>query len=160
MADKGFDVQELFAESDVTVNHPTFFCKKNRIDQQTVLKDRKIASKRVPVEWIIGPAKTYKITVHPLSHIECILAYDIIFISFMFRNFRRCIVPRNAWVNLRPMAIYGLNHVSGINLAKGSANGRWHFKDTSTLIGWPHCQIYLRNCISCKSSNSLRRNNT
>jgi hypothetical protein len=31
MADKGFNVQDLFARMDVTINIPTFFKKINRI---------------------------------------------------------------------------------------------------------------------------------
>jgi hypothetical protein len=61
MADKGFNVQDLFAPYDVTINIPTFFRKKNRMTGKTVLKDRAISSKRVHIERIIGLAKTYKI---------------------------------------------------------------------------------------------------
>ena len=92
-ADKGFYVQDLFADSDVTVNHPTFFRKMNRMDQQTFLQDRKIARKRVHVERVIRLAKTYKILVHPLSHTECILAYDIFFICFMLTISVRALFP-------------------------------------------------------------------
>ena len=41
MADKGFNVQDIFAPSDITVNIPSFFKKKNRLSGQTVMKDRK-----------------------------------------------------------------------------------------------------------------------
>jgi len=47
MADKEFNVQDLFAANDVTVNIPTFFKKKNRLSGRQVMSDRKIASKRV-----------------------------------------------------------------------------------------------------------------
>jgi hypothetical protein len=52
MADKGFNVQDLFAPYDVTINIPTFFRKKNRMTGKTVLKDRAISSKRVHIERI------------------------------------------------------------------------------------------------------------
>lgn len=94
MADKGFDVQDFFAPADVTVNIPTFFRKKNRLTGETVARDRKIASKRVHVERVIGSAKTYRILTQPLTHTEALLASDIIFICFMLVNFRRCIVPK------------------------------------------------------------------
>ncbi|XP_014675449.1 PREDICTED: uncharacterized protein LOC106815500 [Priapulus caudatus] len=61
MADKGFNVQDLFISSNVEINIPEFFKKKNRMSAKSVTKDRKIASKRVHVERIIGLAKTYKI---------------------------------------------------------------------------------------------------
>jgi len=96
MADKGFDVQDLFAPVDVTVNIPTFFKKRNRFGHKTVLRDRKIASKRVHVERAIGLAKTYKILTHALNHTDSVLSSDIVFVCFMLTNFRRCIVPRHA----------------------------------------------------------------
>ena len=65
MADKGFNVQDLFAPYDVTINIPTFFRKKNRMTGKTVLKDRAISSKRVHIERIIGLTKTYKILKEP-----------------------------------------------------------------------------------------------
>lgn len=96
MADKGFDVQDIFAPLDVAINIPTFFKKKNRMNAETVARDRKVSSKRVHVERIIRQAKTYKILCQPLNHTETLLASDIIFICFMLTNFRKCIVPRTA----------------------------------------------------------------
>jgi hypothetical protein len=96
MADKGFDVQDIFAPMDVTVNIPTFFKKRNRMTGGTVLKDRTIASKRVHVERVIGLGKTYKILCRPLNQTESVLSSDIIFVCYMLVNFRKCIVPRNA----------------------------------------------------------------
>jgi len=56
MADKEFDVQDIFAHYVVTVNVPTFF-KNNQMSHDTVMRDRKIASKRVHVERLTGLAK-------------------------------------------------------------------------------------------------------
>jgi len=53
MADKGFDVQHSFVTADV-VNIPTFSRKTNQLSMTTVLRDRKIASKRVHVERVTG----------------------------------------------------------------------------------------------------------
>ena len=39
---------------DILVNIPSFFRKKNRLSAKVVLADRKIASKRVHIERIIG----------------------------------------------------------------------------------------------------------
>jgi hypothetical protein len=54
MADKGFNVEDLFLPYQVTINMPTFFKKKNRMSGETVKKDRKISSKRVHIERAIG----------------------------------------------------------------------------------------------------------
>ena len=58
MADKGFDVQDMFASVDVAVNIPTFFNNKNGRTGQSVARDRKISSKRVHVERVIELGKT------------------------------------------------------------------------------------------------------
>lgn len=96
MADKGFNVQDLFAPYDVTINIPTFFRKKNRMTGKTVLKDRAISSKRVHIERIIGLAKTYKILKEPLNVTETKLASEITFVCFMLCNFKTCIIPETA----------------------------------------------------------------
>lgn len=96
MADKGFNVQDLFAPYDVSVNIPTFFKKKNRLTGKTVLKDRRISSKRVHIERIIGLAKTFKILKEPMNITETKLASEITFVCFMLCNFKNCIVPKHA----------------------------------------------------------------
>ena len=96
MADKGFNVQDIFAPYDVAINIPAFFKKQNRICSSTVVSDRKLASKRVHIERIIGLAKTYKILKNPLNQSETILASDIIFVCFMLCNFRNGIVLMHA----------------------------------------------------------------
>jgi len=96
MADKGFNVQDLFAQSDVTINIPTFFRKRNRMAGKTVLRDRKKSSKRVHIERVIGLAKTFKILTVALNRTETKLASDIIFVVFMLCNFKRCIIQRHA----------------------------------------------------------------
>ncbi|CAC5426673.1 unnamed protein product [Mytilus coruscus] len=96
MADKGFNVQDLFAPYDVSINIPTFFRKKNRMTGKTVLKDRAISSKRVHIERIIGLAKTYKILKAPLNITETKLASEITFVCFMLCNFKTCIISETA----------------------------------------------------------------
>ena len=54
MADKRFNVQDLFARMDVTINIPTFVKKRNRITGKTLLRDIKVSSKRVHNERIVG----------------------------------------------------------------------------------------------------------
>ena len=96
MADKGFNVQDLFAPSNVTINIPTFFRKKNRMTGKCVMRDRKISSKRVHIERIIGLAKTYKILKEPMNISETKLASEITFVCFMLCNFKKCIIPEHA----------------------------------------------------------------
>jgi hypothetical protein len=70
MADKGFIVQDLFARMDVTVTIPTFFKKRNIINGRIILSDRKVSSKRVHIDRIIGLGKTYNILTNPLNSTE------------------------------------------------------------------------------------------
>jgi len=96
MADKGFNVQDIFAMKDISVNIPTFMTGKNRLPGLSVLRDRKIASKRVHIERIIGLAKTYKILQQPMNVTESALASEIIFVCCMMCNFRNCIISTTA----------------------------------------------------------------
>ena len=96
MADKGFNVQDIFAPHNITINIPTFFSKKNRMSAKTVLRDRRISSKRVHIERIIGLGKTYKILTEPMNSTETLYATDIIFVCFMLCNFRSRIVSSHA----------------------------------------------------------------
>ena len=96
MADKGFNVQDLFATANVHVNIPTFFKKKNRMTGKIVVNDRKISSKRVHIERIIGLGKTYRILTCPLTGTETKLSSHITFVCFMLCNFKTCIVPKHA----------------------------------------------------------------
>ena len=66
------------------------------MSNETVIRDRKIASKRVHVERIIGLAKTYKILTIPMTATEAKLSSEIIFVCFMLCNFRNGIVPSYA----------------------------------------------------------------
>lgn len=96
MADKGFNVQDIFAPYDVHINIPEFFLNKNRMSGESVQKDRKIASKRVHIERLIGLGKTYSILVRPMNSTETKLSTKIIFICYMLCNFRKAIVSKTA----------------------------------------------------------------
>lgn len=96
IAYKGFEVKDMFAPYDVTINIPTFFKKTNRLSGKAVCRDRKIASKRVHIERLIGLGKTYKILTSPLAHMEVHLAADIIFVCYVLCNFQTCIIPDTA----------------------------------------------------------------
>ncbi|XP_074653458.1 uncharacterized protein LOC141907616 [Tubulanus polymorphus] len=96
MADKGFNVQDLFIPYNVEINIPEFFKKKNRMSEKSVQADRKIASKRVHVERVIGLAKTFKILSQPLNTNDARLADAIVTSCFFLCNFRSCIIPPDA----------------------------------------------------------------
>ena len=64
--------------------------------QITVLRDRKISSKRVHIERLIGLAKTFKILKGPLNSTETKLASEIAYVCLTLCNFRKCIVPKHA----------------------------------------------------------------
>ena len=66
LADRGIMVQDLFSSMNVLVNNPTSMKGKNQLDPETVIKDRRIASKRIHIERVIGYryAKTFKILQH------------------------------------------------------------------------------------------------
>ncbi|XP_014677368.1 PREDICTED: uncharacterized protein LOC106817220 [Priapulus caudatus] len=96
MVDKGFNIQDLFVSANVFINIPQFFKNKNRLSISTILKYRKVASKRVHIERLIGLVKTYKILEHRLNKTEIALASEITTACCYLCNFRKCIVPRTA----------------------------------------------------------------
>ena len=96
MADRGIMVQDLFSHMDVHVNTPTTMKGRNQLPSAIVNYDRKIASKRIHVERVIGLAKTYKILTTPLPSEKVELANRIIKLCFYLVNFRECIVGETA----------------------------------------------------------------
>lgn len=92
MADRGFVVQDLLASRGIALNIPTMLRGMTQLPANLLLKDRKIASKRVHVERIIGFAKTFKILRNELNHSYVPLGGKIIFVCCMLCNFRQSIV--------------------------------------------------------------------
>ncbi|XP_045781879.1 uncharacterized protein LOC123878621 [Maniola jurtina] len=92
MADRGFNVQDIFATKDVTINIPTYLKGKTQIPGIRIVQDRKLASKRVHIERIIGLAKTYKILKSELSPYHVALSSRILFICAFVCNFRENIM--------------------------------------------------------------------
>ena len=92
MSDRGIRVQDLFANQDVFVNTPTTMRGKNQLSSDTVIKDRRIASKRVHVERVIGLAKRYKMLKNELDHAYTPLGGRIVYVIFMICNFRPSIM--------------------------------------------------------------------
>jgi hypothetical protein len=92
MADRGFNVQDLFATKNVHVNIPSFLKGKSQLSAEHVARDRRIASKRIHIERVIGLAKTFRILKHPLSPKRVHLGDHIIKVCFFLCNFKSCIV--------------------------------------------------------------------
>ena len=96
MTDKGFNVEDIFVVANIKLNMPTFLKKGNRFDNSVVVHDRKVASKRVHVERVIGLIKTFKILCQPMDITNIALASEIIFVCGMLCNFKQCIIPTTA----------------------------------------------------------------
>ena len=96
MADRGFNVQDLFAARNVGVNIPSFLRGKSQFGHAEVMKDRKIASKRIHIERVIGLAKTFKILKQPILSQRVALGNRIIRVCFILCNFKTCIGRRTA----------------------------------------------------------------
>jgi hypothetical protein len=95
MADRGIMVQDLFAAHDVAVNTPTTMRGKNQLPADVVVSDRRIASKRVHVERVIGLAKTYKMLQNEMDHSFTPKGGRIVFVCFVLTNFRSSIVKKH-----------------------------------------------------------------
>lgn len=96
LADKGFNIQDLLAPYHVKLNIPSFFKKKNQLSTSEKVGDKKISSKRIHIERVIGLGKTYKILHGPLTACQTLLADEIIFVCYMLSNFRNPIVDPDA----------------------------------------------------------------
>ncbi|XP_071138862.1 putative nuclease HARBI1 [Mytilus edulis] len=96
MADRGILVQDLFANQGVQVNIPNFLKGKSQLDPAEVLHDRRVASKRIHIERVIGLTKSFKILKHGICKSKLQLGSRIVFICFAISNFRKNIVHRNA----------------------------------------------------------------
>ena len=92
MADRGIMVQDLFANKNASVNTPTMLKGKAQFEPHEIVRDRRIASKRIHVERVIGLAKTFKILKTELTAEKRQLGSRIIFVCFMLSNFRTSIV--------------------------------------------------------------------
>lgn len=93
MADRGILVQDLLASQGVKVNTPTTMRGKNQLDAQRVIQDRRISSKRVHVERVIGLAKTFRI-LDGLSNNLLPSGGKIIYVCFVLVNFKPCIISK------------------------------------------------------------------
>lgn len=96
MADRGIMVQDMFASLDVKVNTPTMLRGRSQLSSEEVIKDRRIASKRIHVERVIGLAKTFKILANEMHHSLRPLSDKIVFVCFALCNFKPSIVGKYA----------------------------------------------------------------
>ena len=96
MADHGIMVEDLFINENINVNTPTMFKGKSQLEPQEVLRDRKVASKQIHIERVIGLAKTCEILEKDLNCNLVTLGNRIIHVCFYFCNFRQSIVPKLA----------------------------------------------------------------
>ena len=95
-ANRGILVQDLFANQGVHVNTPNFLKGKSQLNPSEVLHDRRVASKRIHIERVIGLTKRFKILKHGICRSKLHLGSRIIFVCFAISNFRLNIVPKNA----------------------------------------------------------------
>lgn len=96
MADRGIMVQDMFSSMDVKVNTPTMLKGRSQLSSTEVIKDRRIAAKRIHIERVIGLAKTYKILTGELHQSLRPLSDKIVFVCFALCNFRPSIVGNYA----------------------------------------------------------------
>ena len=92
MADRGIMVQDLFASKDICVNTPTMLKGKSQLEPHEVVHDRRVASKRIHVERVIGLGKTFKILKKDLPPSKLKLGSRIVYICYSINNFRKSIV--------------------------------------------------------------------
>ena len=96
MSDRGIRVQDLFASKNVLVNTPTMLKGKSQLSAAEVIRDRRVASKRVHVERVIGLAKTFKILKNDMNHSKTAVGEMIIRVCFLLCNFKPCIINNDA----------------------------------------------------------------
>ena len=96
MADRSIMVQDLFANQNVCVNTPTMLKGKSQLEPEEFIRDRRVASKRIHIERVIGPSKTFKILRIDLSNTKLQLANRIVNVCFRLTNFKNVIVDKFA----------------------------------------------------------------
>ena len=94
MADRGIMVQDLFANQNVCVNTPTMLKGKSQLEPEEIIRDRRVASKRIHIERVIGLSKTFKILRTDLSNTKFQLANRIVNVCFRLTIFKNVIVDK------------------------------------------------------------------
>ncbi|KAK3907776.1 tRNA(Ile)-lysidine synthase [Frankliniella fusca] len=96
MADREYNVQDIFESKGVAITIPAFLRGKDHLSGSVIMRDRRLASKRVHIERLIGQVKVYHIWTTKLNHCYVQHGSDIFFVCFMLSNFREDIVSRKA----------------------------------------------------------------
>ncbi|KAL0879277.1 hypothetical protein ABMA27_003057 [Loxostege sticticalis] len=94
MADRGFNVQDLFANKGIGINIPNFLKGKSQIPGVLIKQDQRLSSQRVHNERLIGLTKTYKILTSELNQYYAPMASKIFLVCLMLCNFREGIVHK------------------------------------------------------------------
>lgn len=89
---RGFNVQDLLAVKNITLNIPTFLKGKTQLPGLVLKRDQKLATQRVHIERLIGLTKTFKILQAPMVSFYAPLASKIFFICAFLCNFKEGIV--------------------------------------------------------------------
>ncbi|CAH2087126.1 unnamed protein product [Euphydryas editha] len=92
MADRGFDVQDLFEQKDVAIYTPTFLKGLSQLPGVKLKHDRQLARNRIHIERLIGLTKTFKILKSDVNSFYVPLLSRIFFICVMLCNFKEGIV--------------------------------------------------------------------
>ncbi|KAL0839830.1 hypothetical protein ABMA28_016457 [Loxostege sticticalis] len=92
MADKGFNVQDIFASKNVAVKIPTFLRGSSQLSTYDLRKDRELSKRRVHIERLIVLTKTYTILKSEMNSYYVPLTSKIFFLCVMLCNFRERIV--------------------------------------------------------------------
>lgn len=71
LADRGFQIQDLLINKDVTVNIPEFLKRNSgQLEPSQLERSKKTSSQRIHVERMIGIGKTYRILSLPLTSLS------------------------------------------------------------------------------------------
>ncbi|XP_053618348.1 uncharacterized protein LOC128679886 [Plodia interpunctella] len=96
MADRGFNMQDIFAHKGVTVNIHPYFKGKCQLPGMTVVNDPKLSSKRIHIERLKELTKTYFMLHNPVNSNFVPLMSKIYFVCIMLCNFRENFVTNTA----------------------------------------------------------------
>ncbi len=89
MADRGFNVQDLFEDKEVRLNIPPFLNGKEQLSEYELVETRRIASIRIHIERAIERIKNYHILDYvPISMCQNKLIDQLFFVCGMLTNFQ------------------------------------------------------------------------